>query len=135
MKRVDQWETVVAIASHASKPRTTRGAKYALSSFRIAANLDKLARLARTLRRYYEWQCNEDTAPHMCTACEGHRGEKHSYTTCAGAKIETLQARAIAIGVELGCTVENQTDPRGAAIKVWDGVPDARGSRLLGVFS
>lgn len=134
MKRVDQWETVIAIAMHVqATPVRNRAKRIPVhNAFRIANALDKLARLARTLTRYYVWQGNENTDPHTCKACGGSRPGPHTYTNCAGAKVYALQSRAEKIGEELGLFVENQTDPRGASIKVY---ADSTSQRLLGVMS
>lgn len=124
MKRVDQWEVVAAVAKHASNLTTC-------NAYRIASTLDKLARIARTLTRYYTWQCNEDTSGHTCKECGGKRPGPHTFTNCAGAKVYALQERAEKLGAELGLYVENQTDPRGASIKLYTGQAGA----CLGVFS
>ena len=135
MKRVDTWECVIAVARVASS-KATKGHHH-LSSYRIAAALDKLARLARTLHRYYEWQCNGDTDENTCHACKGRRDGPHTYNNCAQAKIETLQRRAEKIGADIGIFVENQTDPRGPAIIMYANDEDAAadGPRALGSFT
>ena len=127
MRRVDMWECIIAVS---------RASNRKLSSYRVAAALDKLARIAKTLTRYYVWQCNEDTSGHTCRACGGNQDVPHTYTRCAGAKVYELQSRAERLGASIGIHVENQTDPRGASIKLFLNAKDAeQGRGCLGVFS
>lgn len=58
IRRVDQWETVAAVAVHTARLTS-------LSSYAIADRLDRLARIGRTLHRLYEVACSEDTAESM----------------------------------------------------------------------
>ena len=142
MNRVDQWELVAAVAIKVAvvciqtgnaKRKGTAGHVIPVSAYSIATKLDKLARIARTLHRYYEWQCNEDTSPHTCKACGGSREGGHTFTNCAGAKVYTLQGRAEKIGADLGIVVENQTDPRGAPVKLWADKVDGRSLGVMGL--
>ncbi len=133
MKRVDQWEIVAAVAMRCPLIARDPGKVRAMSPFGVAQRLDKLARIARTLHRYYEWQCNDDTSAHTCLDCGGTRKGPHTYANCAGAKVYALQERAEKLGVELGIVVENQTDPRGAPIKLWADKVDGHSLGCIGV--
>jgi hypothetical protein len=132
MSRVDQWEIVAAIAIRACKPRTVRGVRYSLNAYRVASQLDRLARIARTLTRYNTFACNQDTAPHSCLACGGELARGHSFTNCFYGKVEGLEKRAELIGKELGLVVTTQRDPRGQSVKVW---ADKEDGQQLGGFS
>ncbi len=114
MKRVDSWEAIAAVAMHCAKKKTVRGASYAISAYSVASACDRLARLARTLKRYDEANCN---------------GEVSDATLD---KVRARYRKTLArISTELGVTVEHQTDPRGATIKVW---ADKVEGRLLACF-
>lgn len=145
MKRVDQWDTIAAVAAHWTEQQLGKGrkARAYLGSFAIASRLDRLARIAATLHRLYEYQCNEPT--HLCPACGGpddgvdrtgkrsHRVWGHIPSKCFEARLARLEERAVAIGAELEVVVETQRDPRGASVKLWSGNIDS--SKLLGCFS
>ncbi len=116
MKRVDVWEAVAAVAMHCGKKKSVRGVSYTLSACSVARNLDQLARLAAGLSR-------DDTA-----LCNGVSDAAHTEYMARRAR---RRKRLAVIGAELGVTIEHQTDPRGATIKVW---ADKVEGRLLACF-
>ena len=128
MRRVDQWEVVAAVAMRAREVKLDYGG-YA-SAFRVASTVDRLARIARTLHRLYEVQCNEPIE--CCDACGSVAGRKHVPAQCFYARLERLEKRAEKIGKEIGIIVTHQRDPRGAALKLW---ADKEDGRSLGVLS
>lgn len=133
MKRVDQWEVVAAVARHVSETRPTSGKTHCASAYRIALDLDKLARIARSLDRLNTDACNIPVR--ACYSCEHDTHEtsaSHTPRRCHYARVERLEKRAELIGTELGCVVSTQRDPRGPAIRVW---ADREDGKLLGVFS
>lgn len=130
MKRVDQWETVAAIADHVNEHRNQGGY---MSAYAIAVRLDKLARIGRTLDRLHTAACNDRIK--ICKWCRdgvSFHQDGHIPKICHFARVESLEKRAEKIGAELGCVVTTQRDPRGPAIRVW---ADKEDGRLLGVFS
>jgi hypothetical protein len=118
-RRVDTWETVAAIAMFAGKPRTVRGVRYQLSAYRIAAGVDRLARLARALKRHDEDRCN------------GTIGSSEWILDYAKSDriVARLEERVQAVAKELGVVVQHQRDPRGPTLKLW---ADKVDGRLLG---
>lgn len=147
MKRVDQWEVVAAVASHVAvvciqtgnaKVRGVAGHRIPVSGYTIATKLDKLARIARTLHRLYEDACNVRVP--TCKKCQGlieengvcHGPRKAYAEQCHYYRTERLEARAVAIGTELGIVVTTQSDPRGAPIQLW---ADKEDGRSLGYFA
>lgn len=124
--RVDAWETVAIVAKHVYGKQGL-----AVSAFRIAESLDRLARIGRTLHRLYEWQCNEPIE--VCDACGSVAGRKHVPSQCFYARLERLEKRAEEIGKSLGLCVSHQRDPRGPALRLWAEREDD--GSILGVFS
>lgn len=137
MRRIDQWEVIAAVARHVDSTRKKiRGNKvgHRLSAYSIASDLDKLARIARTLHRLYEDACNEPVR--ACFSCENSTHEtsaNHKPSTCHYARCERLEKRAETIGTELGIVVTHQRDPRGAPIKLWADKEDGRSLGYFGV--
>jgi hypothetical protein len=122
--RTDADETTIAVALHACRPRTVRGATYTISAYSAAVAIGRLRRIARTLQGLYERACCYPVI--ACAACSAdrHHGPSHTPSHCHYARVESIQARADLIAAELGVTIEHQTDPRGAPIVVWTGAPD-----------
>lgn len=121
MKRVDQWEMVAAVASFACRRRTVRGVRYAMNPYRVAVALDKLSRIATTLRRVYTDMCN-GTIGNSEWILDQSKADRYA---------SRLESRAALIGQQIGIVVTCQRDPRGAPIKLW---ADREDGRALGVL-
>lgn len=93
MKR-DQTENLTDIAIKLGQFYPHRQARL------LSTNLCKLAKLARSLRKRYENDCNYQWA------------DTDEYR----ARTAELQKKTIELGYEIGVKVEHQQDPRGAPV-------------------
>jgi hypothetical protein len=131
MSRVDTWWTIVAVAAHVARS----GWGNSKSANSVAAALDKLARIARTLHRLDELACNEQVP--MCDNCANGTGEpghgpRKGHVMCHQERVERLVNKAARIGTELWIVVSHQGDPRGPALRLW---ADHEDGKLLGCMS